>query len=54
MSPASARADYGVVVDAAAWTVDAAASERLRVELRAARGAAPTEARLQRDEAPPG
>lgn len=41
VSLASARADYGVVVDAAAWTVDAAATERLRADLAAARGGAP-------------
>ncbi len=35
---ASAREDYGVVLDAATWTVDAAATTALRAELRARRG----------------
>ncbi|MGK7870363.1 hydantoinase B/oxoprolinase family protein [Falsiroseomonas sp. E2-1-a20] len=34
LSPERARADYGVLLDTAAWTVDAAATERLRAELR--------------------
>ncbi|MCC7271396.1 MAG: hydantoinase B/oxoprolinase family protein [Alphaproteobacteria bacterium] len=38
LSPAKARADYGVVVDTATWTVDAGASERLRGEIRRRRG----------------
>ncbi len=33
----SAKADYGVVIDAEAWQVDQAATDRLRAELRAAR-----------------
>jgi N-methylhydantoinase B len=33
----SARDDYGVVVDVSAWTVDAAATARLRTELRTRR-----------------
>ena len=37
----SARADYGVVIDVAAWRVDNAATARLRAELVAARGDAP-------------
>ncbi len=42
VSPERARADYGVVVDVEAWRVDAAATERLRREIRAARvGGAP-------------
>ena len=40
VSLASARADYGVVIDEATWTVDGAATERLRAELRRARGGA--------------
>jgi N-methylhydantoinase B len=35
---ASAREDYGVILDPAAWTVDAAATAGLRAELRARRG----------------
>ena len=38
LSPAKARADYGVVVDTAAWTVDAAATQAARAELRRSRG----------------
>jgi N-methylhydantoinase B len=34
----SAREDYGVVIDAERWTIDADATARLRTELRAARG----------------
>jgi N-methylhydantoinase B len=34
----SAREDYGVVIDAATWTVDEAETLRLREQLRAARG----------------
>jgi N-methylhydantoinase B len=37
LSPAKAEADYGVVVDCAAWTVDAAATTRRRDEIRKAR-----------------
>jgi N-methylhydantoinase B len=39
LSPAKARVDYGVVVDIAAWRVDATASERLRAAMRRARPA---------------
>ncbi len=35
---ASAREDYGVILDPASWTVDAAATAALRAELRARRG----------------
>jgi N-methylhydantoinase B len=35
---ASAREDYGVILDPANWTVDAAATAALRAELRARRG----------------
>src|SRR5918993_4454895 len=38
LSPPKALADYGVVVDTAAWTVDAAATARRREEIRRARG----------------
>ncbi|MBV8166520.1 MAG: hydantoinase B/oxoprolinase family protein, partial [Alphaproteobacteria bacterium] len=38
VSPQAARTSYGVVVDTTAWTVDAAATEALRRELRAKRG----------------
>src|SRR5689334_1356157 len=38
LSPAKAEADYGVVIDSARWTVDAAATERRRVAIRTARG----------------
>jgi N-methylhydantoinase B len=41
VSLASARDDYGVVIDAATWTVDEEATRRRRDELRAARGSAP-------------
>jgi len=34
LSHERARADYGVLLDTTAWTVDAAATERLRAELR--------------------
>ncbi|HJP23614.1 MAG TPA: hydantoinase B/oxoprolinase family protein [Alphaproteobacteria bacterium] len=37
----AAAADYGVVVDGAAWRVDAAATEALRAKLRKARGQVP-------------
>ena len=38
LSPARARADYGVVVDTQRWAVDAAATETERARIRAARG----------------
>jgi N-methylhydantoinase B len=38
LSVAKAEADYGVVIDSGAGTIDAAATERLRAELRARRG----------------
>jgi len=38
LSPARARADYGVVVDTGRWTVDAAATGAERARIRAARG----------------
>src|SRR5262249_26092083 len=38
----SAREDYGVVIDVATWTVDEAATRKLRDELRAARGSRET------------
>jgi N-methylhydantoinase B len=38
LSPQKALADYGVVVDTAAWTVDVAATARRREEIRRARG----------------
>ncbi|MDO9501135.1 hydantoinase B/oxoprolinase family protein [Falsiroseomonas sp.] len=38
LSPERARADYGVVLDTTAWTVDAAATAHLRAELRQRRG----------------
>lgn len=41
VSVESARSDYGVVVDTAAWKVDDAATRRLRAELRARRGSGP-------------
>jgi len=37
LSPEKAAADYGVVVDTATWTVDAAETERRRAAIRAAR-----------------
>ena len=39
VSAEAARDLYGVIVDTATWTVDAAASEARRAELRAARPA---------------
>lgn len=42
LSPGKAEADYGVVLDTAAWTVDASATERLRSEIRRRRGWADT------------
>ncbi|MFQ6017479.1 MAG: hydantoinase B/oxoprolinase family protein [Kiloniellaceae bacterium] len=38
ISRRAARADYGVVIGREAWTVDAAATQKLRAEMRAARG----------------
>jgi N-methylhydantoinase B len=38
VSPASARDDYGVVIDTRTWTVDEDATARRRESLRAARG----------------
>ena len=38
LSSAKAQADYGVVIDLAAWTVDAKATARRREEIRRARG----------------
>ena len=38
LSPQKALADYGVVIDTAAWAVDAAATARRREEIRRARG----------------
>jgi N-methylhydantoinase B len=38
LSAERARADYGVIVDTQTWRVDAAATDRLRAEIRAARG----------------
>jgi N-methylhydantoinase B len=38
LSPAKARADYGVVVDTKRWAIDAVASELERARIRAARG----------------
>ena len=38
LSPQKALADYGVVVDSAQWTVDAAATARRREEMRRVRG----------------
>jgi N-methylhydantoinase B len=37
VSVAAARADYGVIVDAASFEVDPAGTARLRAEMRAAR-----------------
>jgi N-methylhydantoinase B len=47
VSQRSAREDYGVVIDAATWMVDEAATRALREQLRAARGSgeAPTVSR---------
>ena len=33
-----AQSDYGVIVDTEAWRVDEAATEKLRAEIRSARG----------------
>jgi N-methylhydantoinase B len=38
LSPAKARADYGVVVDSVAWIVDTAATAAARAALRERRG----------------
>jgi hypothetical protein len=38
VSAARAEADYAVVVDTATWTVDAAATERRRADMRRHRG----------------
>jgi N-methylhydantoinase B len=38
VSLAAAQRDYGVVIDPASLTIDEPATERLRAELRAARG----------------
>ncbi|HUN47453.1 MAG TPA: hydantoinase B/oxoprolinase family protein, partial [Stellaceae bacterium] len=38
LSPDKARADYGVVVNLAGWTVDASATTALRDEMRRRRG----------------
>ena len=38
LSPQRALADYGVVIDLAAWTVDEAATGRRRAEIAKARG----------------
>jgi N-methylhydantoinase B len=38
LSANRARADYGVIVDIKAWRVDIAATEKLRAEIKAARG----------------
>ena len=38
LSPAKAKEDYGVIVDTTTWTIDAAASERARGEIRRRRG----------------
>jgi N-methylhydantoinase B len=38
LSAAKALADYGVVIDAHAWTVDAAATKRNRTDMRQRRG----------------
>jgi N-methylhydantoinase B len=38
LSAAKAQADYGVVIDVRGWTVNAAATQRCRAEIRAQRG----------------
>jgi N-methylhydantoinase B len=38
LSAAKAEADYGVVIDTARWTIDAAATRMRRDEIRVARG----------------
>ena len=52
ISAQSARDDYGVVIDAAAWTVDEAATEARREALRAGRGSPPTRVSWTDDDAP--
>jgi len=46
----SARRDYGVVVDTATWTIDEAATRKLRTELRAQRRDRPLPAVVWEDE----
>src|SRR5262249_60866328 len=41
LSPAKAEADYGVVIDTATWTVDAAAARARRPAIAGARGWGP-------------
>jgi N-methylhydantoinase B len=38
LSPQKAEADYGVIIDVSAWTVDAPATAKRRAEIKAARG----------------
>jgi N-methylhydantoinase B len=38
LSPQKAAADYGVIVDTATWTADAAATAQRRSEIKTARG----------------
>jgi N-methylhydantoinase B len=38
LSAARAKADYGVIVETRGWRVDDAATQKLRAEMRAARG----------------
>ncbi len=38
LSAAKARSDYGVVIDTQGWTIDNAATERVRTAMRASRG----------------
>jgi N-methylhydantoinase B len=54
VSPAAARRDYGVVLDTAAWRVDAAATASLRDEIRARRGWSEPPAVLREDPLPAG
>ena len=42
ISVEAARLDYGVVIDAGTWAVDGAATDKLRDDMRAARGGAET------------
>jgi N-methylhydantoinase B len=42
ISVETARLDYGVVIDAGTWAVDGAATDKLRDDMRAARGGAET------------
>ncbi len=53
LSPERARAEYGVAVDAATWTVDAAETERLRAAIRRRRGWAEPPRVLRTDPLPP-